>query len=265
MSRTITVVTPENIQVIYELAGFASRFMALMIDLLIQIVAILLVLGALRLFADVTLPLGGGFTGFIGALAYIGPYVLFFVYATFFEMLWGGRTPGKRLLGLRVIRDGGYPINIIASAIRNILRFVDFGIVPPVLILCGLPGLLCIFFSPNYKRIGDYAAGTLVIVEAGATPFGTRRQDTALTNHVAAYLSLVKNVDRLTPGDYRVIRRFTARRGELDVIVQASLGERLARPLMQKLEIDTPITYQLQYADLLEAMERRYAEDRGVL
>jgi uncharacterized RDD family membrane protein YckC len=262
MSRTITVVTPENITVTYQVAGLASRFMATVVDLCIQALLILS-----RVVGH-----GGGHGISAGSLiSAVGIIVLFLIllaYAIFFEMVWGGRTPGKRLFGLRVIRDGGYPIHFLASAIRNILRFIDFGIVPlpgPPLVLCGLPGLLTIFFSPTYKRIGDYAAGTLVIVEAGASPFSTRRASAVLPAEVVTLLPYVRNLDRLMPEEYRMLRRFTARRRELEMVVQAAIGERLAVPLMQKLEIEAPIRFQLQYADLLEAIERRYAEERGVL
>ncbi len=268
MSRTITVVTPENIQVTYQVAGFASRFMATMVDLFIQFLLILLVGLTINGIAGRSGHAGITGASLVSAIGIILLFLILIAYATFFEMLWGGRTPGKRLFGLRVIREGGYPINFLASMIRNILRFIDFGIVPlpgAPLVLCGLPGLLTIFFSPTYKRIGDYAGGTLVIVEAGATPFGTRAASAALSAGAAGLLPFVRNLDRLTPDEYRMIRRFAARRGELDVAVQAAIGERLAVPLMQKLEIEAPIRFQLQYADLLEAIERRYAEDRGVL
>ena len=268
MSRTITIITPENIPITYEVAGFASRFMALVADLIVQIV---LLLGASLL---TRLASGGGefggvtFNSLFSAAGSILAYAIVIAYPIFFEMLWGGRTPGKRLFGLRVVRDGGYPITLFASVTRNIVRFADFGII--ILpgfqsFLVGLPGLLCIFFSSEYKRLGDYAAGTVVILEGGGSPLGRRPERLALTPNVAAFLPLVKNLDRLTPQEYRMLRRFTARRHEFDIVVQASLGERLARPLMQKLNIQVPIMYQAQFADLLEAIERRYAQERGVL
>lgn len=264
MSRTITIVTPENITVTYQLAGVASRFMATLIDLLLQFVLLMVVAMFFRIFNQF-----GSIFSVASFLMILAIFLVIFAYATIFEMLWGGRTPGKRLFGLRVIRDGGYPINLMSSLIRNVLRLIDLGLAPlpgaSALMLWGLPGLLSIFFSPNYKRIGDYAAGTVVIVEAGITPFGARRASTAVSPAVSAFLPLVKNLDRLTVEEYQIIRRFTARRADLDLVVQAAIGERLARPLLQKLEIEAPIAFQLQFADVLEAIERRYAEERGVL
>ena len=263
MSRQISVITAENVAVNYELAGIASRFMALLFDLLVQI-------GLLALFGWLFNALGGsafGFGSLFTALGVIVSYLTMFAYALIFEASWQGRTPGKRLFGLRVIRDGGYPLDWTGSAIRNLLRFIDFGLIPIPgfsVALFGAPGLVSIFLSPQYKRIGDYAAGTLVIVEAGNSPFSVR--SAAPPNAaVQAMLPYVRNLDRLTPAEYRALRRFTARRAELELTVQAALGERIARPLMEKLELEPPILVQLQYADLLEAIERTYAEEQGVL
>lgn len=266
MSRTITVVTPENITVTYRLAGFAPRFLAFLVDFVFQIVLIGLAVFVIRRASRVDL---FGTENIITASSSIAIYLILFAYPMFWEMGWGGRTPGKRLFGLRVIREGGYPINLMSSVLRNVLRLIDFGLLQlslsSVVILWGLPGLVCIFFSPTYKRIGDYAGGTLVIVEEGYSPFGTRDSKPALTPGVAAFLPFIKNIDRLTVDDYRLIRRFTARREGMDLVVQASIGDRLARPLMEKLELELNIGYQVQFADLLEAIERRYAEERGVL
>lgn len=267
MSRTVTVVTPENIQVTYQLAGVASRFLALLADLLLQFLLVLLVQMVIRLATGAHALTGFSAASIVSATGVILVYLVLLAYPIFFEMVWGGRTPGKRLFGLRVIREGGYPINLSASALRNILRFVDIGIVPLPgmrIALLGLPGMASLFFSPMYKRIGDYAAGTLVIVEAGQSPFSMKRQPEA-TPGVEAFLPLVKNLDRLTTEEYRLVRRFTARRRELEIGVQAAIAERLARPLLQKLDIQASIAYQVQYADLLEALERRYAEEYGIL
>jgi uncharacterized RDD family membrane protein YckC len=267
MSRTVTVVTPENVQVTYQVAGFASRFVATLVDLILQALMIFLVLWVISLFNSLDGGAGFGLGSIVTAVGLVVDFLILFAYPIFWEMRWGGRTPGKRLMGLRVIRDGGYPINLVSSATRNVLRFIDFGILPitPPLALCGLPGLITIFLSPTYKRIGDYAAGTLVIVEAGMTPFAGDRQPAPTRPTVAQFMPLVRNLDRLTPEEYRVVRRFTSRRERMDLPVQAALGERLARPLLQKLEIPVQIMYQLQFADLLEAIERRYSEERGIL
>lgn len=266
MSRTVTVVTPENITVTYRLAGFAPRFLAFLVDLVLQVLLLLIVMIIMSKTAGADI---FGVGNIITAGSSIAIYLILFTYPMFWEMGWGGRTPGKRLFGLRVVREGGYPINLTSSVLRNVLRLIDFGILQlslsAMVVLWGLPGLLCIFFSPAYKRIGDYAGGTLVIVEEGYSPFGAREAKPVLTPGVAAFVPLIKNIDRLTVDDYRLIRRFTARREGMDLVVQASIGDRLARPLIEKLDLELNINFQIQFADLLEAIERRYAEERGVL
>jgi uncharacterized RDD family membrane protein YckC len=262
LSRTVTFVTPENIPITYQTAGIAPRFMAFLVDFTIQLLLLGLASWLISLFGRF-----GSFGSILAALGQIAIYLIMFAYALIFEAAWNGRTPGKRLFGLRVIREGGYPIHFLASAIRNLLRFIDFGILPLLgsgLTLFGLPGLVSIFLSPNYKRIGDYAAGTLVIVERGISPFDDSA-GTALEANVARMQGYVRNMDRLSVEEYRMLRRFVARRKQFEPAVQAALGERIARPLMEKLDIHAPIVFQIQYADLLEAMERCYAEERGVL
>jgi len=267
MARTVTIVTPENITVTYQVAGFASRFLAFIVDLVVQI---FLWLAANWVFRVAATGLWFGHLSigdFISAAGLVFGFLIQFAYASIFEMLWGGRTPGKRLLGLRVIRDGGYPINLASSAIRNVLRFLDFGIVPlsPPLVLYGLPGLISIFLSPKYKRLGDYAAGTLVIVEAGVSPFSSTRKQSDLAQQASELMPQLRNLDRITPDEYRAVRRYTERRSTWDLRVQAALAERLARPLLAKLDIAPLIAYQLQYAAWLEAIEQRYTEENNLL
>jgi uncharacterized RDD family membrane protein YckC len=267
MARTVTIVTPENITVTYRVAGFAPRFLATLIDLVIQIFLWLAVSWIFRIAAS-GFQFGGLSLGdFISAAGIVVGYLIWFAYASAFEMLWGGRTPGKRVLGLRVIRDGGYPINLTSSAIRNILRFLDFGMLPltPPLVLFGLPGLISIFLSPQYKRLGDLAAGTLVIAEAGVSPFNTARGRADIAPQVLDLMPQLKNLERISPEEYRAIRRFTERRGAWELRVQAALAERLARPLLAKLEIIPQVAYQLQYAAWLEAIERWYTEENNLL
>lgn len=208
------------------------------------------------------------FEDYLSAFFIIFTYLILFLYATFFELLWDGRTPGKRLLGLRVIREGGYPVNLVSSVIRNALRFIDIGLLPlsPPIMLFGAPALFCIFLSPRSKRIGDWAAGTVVIVESSVNPFAAKRELSLKSPQVESMLNHVRNIDNLSVEEYRVVRRFSERRAGLSLGVQAALGEHIAIPLIEKLFIQLPeLKYQLQYADLVEAIERKYTEERSLL
>src|SRR5215510_11634669 len=92
-----------------------------------------------------------------GSMPCLASFVLFWGYYIFFEMLWNGQTPGKRWVGLRVIRTDGTPITLSESFIRNLTRLVDF--LPAAY---GI-GIISMFLDKQSRRLGDLAAGTLVV------------------------------------------------------------------------------------------------------
>ncbi len=263
----MAVVTPENITVTYRLAGVASRTMAFLVDLVIQFLLIILVQGVLKLAAGGVGKPGVSLASLLSAAGMLLVYLIIFAYAIFFEMICGGRTPGKKLFHLRVIRDGGYPINLMSSALRNILRFIDLGIFQfagnPV-VLCGLPGLMCIFFSPTYRRIGDYAAGTSVIVDIGSSPLQSERVS-ALSPAALYYIPYIRNLDRVSPQEYSVIRRLTSRRIKLNPFSLNALAARVGSNIATKLELSVPLRNSSDYINFLEALEHLWTEERGML
>ena len=267
MMRAVSFYTPENVVITYQAAGTASRFSARLIDLIIQIIVLASALQLLNLLEKRLNSVGPGLSDLTSGLSIVFAFLVLFAYATFFEMLWGGRTPGKKVMGLRVVRDGGYPINLQASLIRNILLFVDLGIIPlpTPIYLIGLPALISIFLSPTNKRIGDYAAGTIVIQETGSSPLSVSASKHYPPSHSLPFAEYIRNLDRITKQEYRVIRRFTERRHSLDIGIQAGLGEKIARPLLQKLDITAPIYYQMQFAEIIETIEMLYTIERGFL
>src|ERR1051326_8767456 len=126
MSRTLHVVTPENIEVGYELAGMGSRFLAVLVDHTLQVALILAVLIAGSLGGWTGSLLAGSASLLLIAVATFVAFAIFFGYFAFFEIAWAGRTPGKRAVGLRVSRDGGYPVDPYYAIIRNLVRIIDF-------------------------------------------------------------------------------------------------------------------------------------------
>jgi uncharacterized RDD family membrane protein YckC len=118
VARKLTVVTPENIPLEMELAGLGTRFGALLIDLCALI--LLLIIGSIAIPLLVPDPsLNRAFVALYAFLVWFGYFILF-------ESLWNGQTPGKRAFHLRVMRDGGYPVNFFAVAARNLTRIADF-------------------------------------------------------------------------------------------------------------------------------------------
>src|SRR5579862_3577680 len=138
MSREVLITTPENIALEYELAGLGTRFVANLLDLVLQLLLMLGVtlVGGLLIWLIILLAglagLGAVVSfirdlgGFAEAALIILAFLIFWGYHIYFEIKWNGQTPGKRQLGLRVMREGGYPINAYGAAMRNLLRVVDF-------------------------------------------------------------------------------------------------------------------------------------------
>ena len=267
MSREILVVTPENIEIEYELAGIGSRFLANVLDSLFQCaiyLAMWLVAGVLALLIGLgtgafSKSLAAFFAETEIALALIAAFLILWGYFIWFETRWNGQTPGKRQIGLRVIRDGGYPINVFAAIIRNLIRIIDgmplvalvlvsigvFGHQPATAAmggLCILLPVLCLLLSGRYQRIGDFVAGTLVVkqraprvptLEALAPP------PRVLPEHLAPYAlaDIGRHVYEMTVPEYRAVRHYIDRRWQLPPQVQQPVAMRLAVPLMQRLGI----------------------------
>ncbi|HEY5339946.1 MAG TPA: RDD family protein [Candidatus Aquilonibacter sp.] len=245
MDRTLDVRTPESIQFSYELAGVGSRFLAVTLDLLIQIGIVLLLawgvalaaghspsVAALHLHGDARVAYNIGIAIVIAAV-----FLIFFGYFILFESLWNGQTPGKKLLGIRVVRDGGYPLDWAASLVRNLIRVGEM--------IAGfyIVSAFAAVFSPQNKRLGDLAAGTIVVRDARMeSPEALLREMTAPVYAATAYVS----------GEERaLIRKFLDRRDELIVPRRAELAHRLAERVRPRLPVELQ---RLADEDLLERL-----------
>ena len=295
MSREILVVTPENIEIEYELAGIGSRFLANLLDSLFQlaiylglwilvgIVGLLLALSASAFSSTVA-----AFFGEVEvAFALIAAFAILWGYFIWFETRWNGQTPGKRQIGLRVIRDGGYPINIFAAIIRNLIRVMDgMPIVAVALIgvgiaehssgtaamggLCILVPVLCLLLSGRSQRIGAFGAGTLVVTQRAPrvpTLEALAPPPRVLPEHLAAYAlaDIGRHVYEMTVPEYRAVRHYLDRRWQLPPQIQQVAAMRLAVPLMQRLGITPPAgVVSVNYADFLEYLAVAFEQYRGV-
>ena len=222
MDRTLDVRTPESIAFSYELAGIGSRFLAVAIDLLLQIGILIALLWGFALVA----PHGQGRITFVHnvvvGLTIFVVFVIFFGYFIIFEAMWNGQTPGKRALGLRVVRDGGYPIDGSASLVRNLIRVGEM--------MFGFYAISAIsaLVSPENKRLGDIAAGTIVVREAKMqSPASMLREIREEPVYAAtAYAS----------GEERaLVKRFLERRDSLDPRRRAELAHQIAERIRPRL------------------------------
>ncbi len=209
MPTTITILTPENVEVTYELAGLGTRIRAAALDTLLQSMAIIALWIVIALIG---IPLGDAMGTWLPAVGTLLTFVIFVGYFLFFETRWNGQTPGKRLTGARVMKDGGFPIDLRAAVVRNVVRLLDL-----------LPGPYAVgftssFFSREYKRLGDYAAGTVVVRERpGAAP---ALELPPLIEDTPANLP---RIDEL-----HAIRHFLDRRGDLGANGRQAMARRLA-------------------------------------
>jgi uncharacterized RDD family membrane protein YckC len=227
VDRTLEVRTPESIAFNYELAGLGSRFLALIVDQAIQILTLVAIfaaifLAALRLAPRQAPPAADVKLGesVVIAMIVVIAFVVLFGYFIVFEALWNGQTPGKKLIGIRVVRDGGYPIDFGASLIRNLIRVGEQLI--GYYILAAISALI----SPENKRLGDLAAGTIVVRDARlATPRTLAEQRDEPVYAPTAYL---------TGEERALIKRFLERRDALAEDRRADLALQLASRVRQR-------------------------------
>lgn len=149
LDTTRRVATPEGIELTLRLAGPVPRALAWSIDFLLRIAFVFLVM----LVAG---PLGHAGTGVVLIAAFFVEWLL----PAAFETMWNGQTPGKRALGIAVLNDDGTPVRWPAALTRNLLRAVDF-----LPLFYGI-GLAAMLLSRDFKRLGDLAAGTVVVYQA---------------------------------------------------------------------------------------------------
>ena len=218
----ITIATPEGVEVEMVLAGLGSRFLARFLDTLIQAGCII----ALAIVAWVAYEGGAG--GWAGAFWALGIFLVLWLYDVAFETLASGRTPGKRGAGIRVVGLHGEAIGFRASAVRNVLRVIE-------LVLMYLPAVISILTTTRNQRLGDLAAGTLVVRES----FGGRSRAAAptawATVTVPAEAVIGWDVSGITSAEVATVRRFLDRRLELPWHVRSYLGDELVQRLAPRI------------------------------
>ncbi len=228
MERSVEIRTGEAVAIRYELAGLGSRFLAVMVDLIAQVAVAIALLFAFAVAGQGIvrlIPVGAKNLAAWGiAFAVLLFFLIFFGWFIIFETWWSGRSPGKRALGLRVVRDGGFPIDAGAAIIRNLVRIVEFGL--------GFYALSAIsaLISPENKRLGDFAAGTIVV-----------RDRADAVADLDAYLSrATRSASGIAEADRLLIERFLARRATLDPAARMRLATRIADRVRPTLRDEHP-------------------------
>ena len=248
--------TPEQVSIRFPLAGIGSRFLAILIDTLLQAAAyVALVLIFILIISAAPK------SGTTGELSHTGEkwliaglilfhFLMYWGYFTLFEAFWNGQTPGKKLFRIRVIQDSGRQITFFESLIRNLIRIVDL---LPSFYLVGIIAMAC---NRQHKRLGDLAAGTLVVHERpteepiwGGTGPRTitaaafqpaEREPDFLSQHNLAVALPADSIAQLSAEDLNVIDRFFSRALDMDLNTRAQIAARLAAQMCAKMNIEVP-------------------------
>ena len=273
--ETLIIETPERVPLAFALASIGNRFLAVAIDHFIQYLSMFLIAWALISLTGI-----GGAVENVGldyvvsempkwtlAIMILVLFLVFAGYFIFFEWLWNGQTPGKKLLKLRVIREDGRPITLWEALARNLLRIFDAipGFVLPIYSI----GLIAIFANTRDQRIGDIIAGTVVVREReGEAPtfaeaFSDATGDSAFRRS-AKMVAFEANIGLVNESDMEVVESFLRRRWDLAEKQRLWMAWRVALPIMYKLKPK----YDLEgfsYEGFLEELFHRFNKHRGFL
>ncbi|MCY7348395.1 MAG: RDD family protein [Pyrinomonadaceae bacterium] len=263
----LIIETPERVPLAFALASIGNRFLAVAIDHAIQYFVIFVVAYAflsIAGFGDLTTiensTLLREMPKWTIALMIIALFLIFAGYFVFFEWLWNGQTPGKKLLKLRVIREDGRPVTLWEALARNLLRIFDAvpGFVLPVYSI----GLIAIFLSSRDQRIGDMFAGTVVVRErldeapTFAETFSNPVSDAAF-RRVNKPPQFQADVSILSVSEIEVAESFLRRRWDLTERQRTWMAWRVALPLMYKLKPSYDLR-NFTYEGFLEELVHRF-------
>ncbi|HEV3339314.1 MAG TPA: RDD family protein [Pirellulales bacterium] len=247
----IQIVTPENIAFQYRVAGPFRRLPAFFIDVLIR--------AGMVFVGSLVLTLAFGFIGQRGlgiGLGLVGYFVLDWFYGGLFETYWNGQTPGKRMMRIRVVSDEGQPINGWQAVLRNFLRAADalpwvtafeidtaldtgsIAIPFPTYLL----GLVTAAMNDRYQRLGDLAAGTMVIIEEPQRHYGMVPMNEPEAIRLAGELPARFTASR---GLARALAAYVQRRQTFPWRRRIEIAMHVGEPLREKLGLPPEVNYDL--------------------
>ena len=252
------IATPEQVDLRFPVAGIGSRFLAILLDTVIQtafyVIVGLIIYAAVDFGKYSPTPasqhMSAGGKWLLAGFVLIN-FLMVWGYFVLFEAFWHGQTPGKRVMKLRVLKDSGRSITLFESMTRNLVRVVDS--LPNFYVI----GLIAMLLNRQNKRLGDLAAGTIVVHErtdeqpslahTGRT-FGSPMQDDAVGLMPGARVEWAANesalpadaVAKLRPDDLHTIELFFSRALDLPPMRREELAERVAATLSVKMGVARP-------------------------
>ncbi len=234
-----TIVTPEHVKLKLNTAGLGSRAAALVLDMLLMAAFLAIV----SLVTGLLLSIAGGGVGellgdYAAAFLTLLYSLLIGAYYALMEYYKGGQTYGKMWIGLRVVQENGQPITFLSSVIRNFLRIIDF--LPSFYLL----GAVWMFLHPSDKRLGDMAAGTIVVHDRREDKRRARRrlqkwlQSRPMPQHPPVALDPVKLRERIGREEWVLIESYVERMPALNIHKRYELGWELAAAIGSRLQIE---------------------------
>lgn len=237
----LSIETPELVALEFPLAGIGSRFIAIVIDSLLQAAIVLALFFGAMLFLPSLVKFEAASAKWFIAIVILVPFLLQWGYFALFEAFWNGQTPGKRVAKIRVIQQSGRAITLFESLARNLVRIIDF------LPTSYITGVISIFVTSRHQRLGDLVAGTLVVHESQtreSSALGHTRLFTQTAPQAPAApraTSLPSDaLSRLTAADLQAIEAFLERRLDMALEVRQSLALRLVASTAAQMNISAP-------------------------
>lgn len=219
----VSIETPEQINLELALAGIGSRFLALALDTVLQVVLYLVIFFGLALAPSWRSLPSALPKNWSVAIAILLVFCVYWGYFAAFEIFWHGRTPGKRVAGIRVVKDSGRPITVIEGIGRNLMRAIDGQLLYFI-------GLICMIVSKQNRRLGDYVAGTLVIYDkksAEVKPDWNTAPSTRSSE-------VMQQLNQLREEDLIIIETYLHRRFDLDPMVRINTAIRISERIREK-------------------------------
>lgn len=218
---SLSIETPERVALELDVAGLGTRALAYLVDFFILFffwVTVLFVTSIAR--ADgISVDELYALESLVQAALVLAAFGLQWGYWVGFETLWRGRTPGKRVLRVRVVRLDGAPVGFAECALRNLGRVVDF---LPLLYATGMTAMM---LSPRSRRLGDLIAGTVVI----------RERQVDLSRYDAPAARPAASAIPLSAAEYELVSGFLSRAAVLEPEARERLALKLAEPLARRL------------------------------
>jgi uncharacterized RDD family membrane protein YckC len=229
----IKFTTPESVEIEFTLAGIGSRALALMIDyVILAFTLVITVLIWSFIFQQVTdfgvSIFGSNFGLWLIAISLLSLFFIYTGYFVFFETLWRGQTPGKRIAKIRVVRDDGRPVGLQQAALRALLRPIDETL---------FIGAFLITFSNREKRLGDLAAGTIVI----QSEMIVKSSSLVISEAAKSFdiqLREIANLSSLLPDDFAIIREYLQRRSGMSKKARIALSLKLTQQVQSIINLE---------------------------